>query len=161
MNMKNRIRELRTNAHYTQLQLQMAFNIDQADISKIESEQRELSIEICKQAALFFHTSMDYLVYLTDLPQPHERNNQPFSPENLEKRAKEVAFLRAKKYTQKDLEQLIHMDQSNCSKVENGSRHYTLPQCKKLAFHLNTSIDYICYLTDNPASYPFSDSFLG
>jgi len=45
------------------------------------------------------------------------------------------------------------IDQSDYSKIENGHRYLTIEQAKRLAIALNTSVDYLVGLTDNPKPY--------
>jgi transcriptional regulator with XRE-family HTH domain len=49
---------------------------------------------------------------------------------------------------------LTGIDQSDYSKIESGRRYYTFEQCRKIALALNTSMDYLAGLTDDPAPYP-------
>jgi transcriptional regulator with XRE-family HTH domain len=49
---------------------------------------------------------------------------------------------------------LTGIDQSDYSKIENGKRYYTFEQCKRIAMALDTSMDYLAELTDNPTLYP-------
>lgn len=156
--MKNRLHELRIAKHYSQIQLQIALEIDQANISKIESGQRNLTAEQCKRAALFFGTSIDYMIYLTDERSPHIRSALPFSTEHLSHRMETIIELREKLYTQAEISKLIGIDQSNYSKVELGKRYFSLIQCVKLAFYLNISVDYLLGLTDDQKPYPRSSN---
>ena len=50
----------------------------------------------------------------------------------------------------------IGMDDSNYGKAEDGKRLFTLAQVRQLAVELNTSMDYLCGLSDdeNPHSRP-------
>lgn len=57
-------------------------------------------------------------------------------------------------FTQIKMQLLTGIDQSDYSKIESGKRHYTYEQCKRIAIALNTSMDYLAGLTDNPAPYP-------
>jgi transcriptional regulator with XRE-family HTH domain len=59
-----------------------------------------------------------------------------------------------KGYTQSQIQNLTGIDQSAYSKIESGKRYLTFEQCKKLATALDTSMDYLAELTDNPAPYP-------
>lgn len=151
--MKNRLRALRKEKHYSQVRLQIKLGIEQSDISKIESEKKSLTPENCKLIALFFNTSMDYIVYFTNERLPHSRSSAPFSQTHLMKRMGEIASLRKQYFIQSDIAEIIGINQSNFSKIELGKRYFSLEQYKQLALHLNTSIDYICGLTDDSTPY--------
>ena len=56
--------------------------------------------------------------------------------------------------TQVKMQVLTGIDQSDYSKIESGRRYYTFEQCRKIALALNTSMDYLAGLTDDPAPYP-------
>ena len=60
---------------------------------------------------------------------------------------------KAKNYTQEKMEELTGIDQSDYSKIERGARYLTFEQCKRLALVLDTSMDYLARITDNPAPY--------
>ena len=40
------------------------------------------------------------------------------------------------------------------TKLENGKRYYTFEQLKRIAIALDTSMDYLAGLTDDPTPYP-------
>jgi len=60
---------------------------------------------------------------------------------------------KSKNYTQEKIEELTGIDQSDYSKIELGKRDLTFEQCKRLALALDTSMDYLAGITDNPSSY--------
>ena len=68
-----RLKALRKEKGYTQVQLQMLTGIDQSDYSKIESGKRYFTFEQCKRIAQALDTSMDYLAGLTDEKKPYPR----------------------------------------------------------------------------------------
>ena len=60
---------------------------------------------------------------------------------------------KSKGFTQVKMQMLTGIDQSDYSKIENGKRYYTFEQCRKIAIALNTSMDYLAGLTDDPKPY--------
>ncbi len=61
-------------------------------------------------------------------------------------------------YTQVKMQLLTGIDQSDYSKLENGKRYYTFEQLKRIAIALDTSMDYLAGLTDDPKPYPRRNS---
>ena len=55
-----------------------------------------------------------------------------------------------KGFTQVKIQMLTGIDQSDYSKIESGKRYFTFEQCRKLAIALDTSMDYLAGLTDDP-----------
>lgn len=62
-----------------------------------------------------------------------------------------------KGYTQIKMQLLTGIDQSDYSKIEKGKRYYTFEQCKRIALALDTSMDYLAGLTNEPRPYPRAD----
>ena len=69
----DRLKKLRREKGYTQIQMQMLTGIDQSDYSKIESGKRYYTFEQCRKIAVTLETSMDYLAGLTDEKRPYPR----------------------------------------------------------------------------------------
>ena len=63
-----------------------------------------------------------------------------------------------KKFTQVKMQMLTGIDQSDYSKLETGKRNYSFDQCRRIALALETSMDYLAGLTDDPAPYPRRES---
>ena len=58
-----------------------------------------------------------------------------------------------KKYSQEQIQILTGIDQSDYSKLENERRNLSFEQCRRLAIVLDTSMDYLAGLTDDPRPY--------
>ena len=56
-------------------------------------------------------------------------------------------------YTQVKMQMLTGIDQSDYSKIETGKRNMTYEQCRRIALALETSMDYLAGLTDDPTPY--------
>lgn len=56
-------------------------------------------------------------------------------------------------YTQVKMQLLTGIDQSDYSKLESGKRLFTFEQCRRIALALDTSMDYLAGLTDDPKPY--------
>lgn len=61
---------------------------------------------------------------------------------------------KAKGYSQVKMQFLTGIDQSDYSKIETGRRNMTFDQCRRIALALETSMDYLSGLTDEPKPYP-------
>ena len=61
---------------------------------------------------------------------------------------------KAKGFTQIKMQMLTGIDQSDYSKLEIGKRNLSFEQCKRIALALDTSMDYLAGLTDEPKPYP-------
>ncbi len=68
-----RLKKLRKEKGFTQIQMQMLTGIDQSDYSKIENGKRYFTFEQCKRIAIALGTSMDYLAGLTDEKNPYPK----------------------------------------------------------------------------------------
>lgn len=70
---EKRLRDLRWEKGYTQLQMQLLTGIDQGNYSRLEAGSRYYTFEQCRQIAEALGTSMDYLAGLTDVKEPYPR----------------------------------------------------------------------------------------
>ena len=64
------------------------------------------------------------------------------------------ALRKSRGYTQVRMQMLTGIDQSDYSKIETGKRGMTFEQCRRIAAVLETSMDYLAGLTDDPRPYP-------
>lgn len=68
--------------------------------------------------------------------------------------SKMKALRKEKGFTQIKMQMLTGIDQSDYSKLESGKRNMSFEQCKQIALALDTSMDYLAGLTDDPTPYP-------
>lgn len=61
---------------------------------------------------------------------------------------------KAKGFSQVKMQMLTGIDQSDYSKIECGKRQLSFEQCRRVALALETSMDYLAGLTDDPTPYP-------
>ena len=71
--MKKRIQDLREDADLRQVDVADAIGITQRKYSYIETGVQQLTGEILVSLAIFYQTSTDYLLGLTDDPRPYPR----------------------------------------------------------------------------------------
>lgn len=71
---KCRLRDLRENHNLTQREMALEFNMSQTGYSKYETGENDIPTSILIKAAMFFDTSIDYLVGLTDEKRPYIRS---------------------------------------------------------------------------------------
>lgn len=74
MYMRIRIRDLREDSDLTQREIADYLMCDQSLYSKYERGERVLPLEIAVKLAQYYHTSIDYLVGLTDIRTPYQRS---------------------------------------------------------------------------------------
>ena len=70
--MRMRIRDLREDHDLTQKQIAEYLLCDQSLYSNYEREERPLPLDLAVKLAAYYHTSVDYLVGLTDNPTPYQ-----------------------------------------------------------------------------------------
>ena len=71
--MKLRIRDLREDHDLSQKQVAEHLRCDQSLYSKYERGEREVPLQIMVKLAVFYQTSIDYLVGLTNEQKPYPR----------------------------------------------------------------------------------------
>ena len=59
-------------------------------------------------------------------------------------------------FSQIKMQMMTGIDQSDYSKIETGKRSMSFEQCRRVALALETSMDYLAGLTDDPKPYPRS-----
>ena len=68
-----RLRDLREDNDLTQKEVAAYLGIDQRTYSNYETEKRSMPMEQYRGLAIFYKTSVDYLVGLTDCDKPYPR----------------------------------------------------------------------------------------
>lgn len=76
MKMRLRIRDLREDRDLKQREVAEYLVCDQSLYSKYERGERELPLRLAIQLAEFYGVSVDYLVGLTDTPEPYPRRRK-------------------------------------------------------------------------------------
>ena len=72
MFMYQRLRDCREDKDLTQTEIGVILGIDQRVYSTYETGKRQIPVNYLIKLALFYHTSLDYLVGLTNNPTPYE-----------------------------------------------------------------------------------------
>ena len=68
-----RLRDLREDNDLTQKEVAAYLGIDQRTYSNYDTEKRSMPMEQYRSLAIFYKTSVDYLVGLTDSNEPYPR----------------------------------------------------------------------------------------
>ena len=71
--MKLRIRDLREDRDLKQKQIAEYLHCDQSLYSKYERGEREIPLNVIILLAKYYNTSIDYLVGMTDNPEPYPK----------------------------------------------------------------------------------------
>ena len=67
-----RIRALREDNDLTQKEIASILNMSQTGYSKYETGENDIPTKILIQLAKYYHTSVDYLLGITDINKPYE-----------------------------------------------------------------------------------------
>lgn len=71
-----RLKDIREDNDVTQKTLSEYLNIRQNTYSQYETGQRQIPIETLIKLALYFNTSTDYILGVTDVPDSYPRNEK-------------------------------------------------------------------------------------
>lgn len=72
-NIYHRIRALREDHDLTQKEIAKILNMSQTGYSKYETGENDIPTKILIQLAKHYHTSVDYLLGITDISEPYEQ----------------------------------------------------------------------------------------
>jgi transcriptional regulator with XRE-family HTH domain len=71
-----RLKDLREDNDFTQEKIARLLNCKQNTYQQYESEKRQIPLDALKKLAIFYHTSIDYILGITDDEHPYPRNKQ-------------------------------------------------------------------------------------
>lgn len=71
-----RLKDIREDRDITQNELAEYLHIRQNTYSQYETGQRQLPIDVLIKLAIYFHTSTDYILELTDNPESYPRSKK-------------------------------------------------------------------------------------
>ena len=71
--MYKRIKDLREDRDIKQKTIAEYLNMSQNGYSQYETDTNKIPVEVLKKLAIFYNTSLDYLVELTDHKKPYKR----------------------------------------------------------------------------------------
>lgn len=74
--METRIKDMRTDLDLTQKQVADAIGITQRKYSYLETGTQAWTDELLVRLAEFYHTSVDYLLKVSDTPKPYPRGGK-------------------------------------------------------------------------------------
>ena len=74
--MKTRIRNLREDNDLTQSEISKYLNISQVAYSYYELGRRTIPLELLSKLADYYNTSIDYLLYRTDIIKPYPKSKK-------------------------------------------------------------------------------------
>lgn len=69
----NRLRDLREDKDMYQKDIAKVLNMSQTGYSQYETETNDIPTEILKKLAIFYNTSIDYILCLTNEKKPYPR----------------------------------------------------------------------------------------
>lgn len=73
-----RLKNLREDRDITQTEIANLLNCKQNTYQQYESGKRQIPIESLKKLSIFYNTSVDYLIEMTDEIKPYPRKNSFF-----------------------------------------------------------------------------------
>lgn len=73
---KTRLKDLREDRDLCQKDIAEILNIKQQQYSRYETDINEISVTLLKELAIFYNTSTDYILRLTEEPKPYPRNKK-------------------------------------------------------------------------------------
>lgn len=72
----NRLKDLREDKDLFQKDIAKILNVTQQQYSRCETEENQLSYDGLIKLALFYKTSIDYILGITDIKEPYPRHSK-------------------------------------------------------------------------------------
>ena len=141
----NRLKELRKAKNLSQNELANIINMSQTGYSQYERQTRKISIATLKDLANFYHTSIDYILGLSNDKIPYPKS-KIINPNNNLTRLKEIREDRD--LLQEDIAKVLQMSRKGYSHYEVYYSEIPLDKLIILAKFYNVSIDYLLFFTD-------------
>lgn len=144
--MYTRIKDLREDKDLTQKQVADFLGLSRSGYSKYEQGENDVPTWVLIQLADFYHTSISYILNLTDqIVFEHDNNVAKTKHYPRIKHLRKTAGL-----NQTQLSCKLNMSQTGYSNYETGTCDIPTDILITLADFYNVSIDYILGRTDNP-----------
>ena len=70
---KTRLKDLREDKELLQKDIAKMLNMKQQQYSRYETDENEISVTLLKQLAIFYNTSTDYILRLTNEKKPYPK----------------------------------------------------------------------------------------
>lgn len=149
----NRLKDLREEKDLKQKEVCKIINKSQVAYSQYETELYNISNNYLIKLAKFYNTSIDYILYRTDIRKSYIpiQNKKAMGNENMLK-----TLRKENKKTQKQIAKELNMPLKSYIKYENGETKINIQLLKTFADYYKTSTDYILYNTDNKKAHPKS-----
>lgn len=140
----NRLKELREDNDLIQDDIAKVLNLTRGTCAQYELEVLNISINNLRCLSIYYDTSIDYILYRTDIRKSYKRSDS-----NILSNANRLRELRKINFkTQRQVAFELGIPLKSYIKYENLSRSLNIQLLHKIADYYRTSIDYIVYNTD-------------
>ena len=141
----NRLKELRKEKNLKQIDVASYLEMSQNGYSQYETEITNIPTNILKKIAIYYDTSIDYILCLTNKKNSYKRSNIITINSDMN-RLKEIR--ENKDLLQEDIAKIINMSRNGYSHYETCYHDIPNKVLIILAKYYNIPTDYILYLTD-------------
>ena len=146
----NRLKELRIKKNLYQKDIAKHLNMSQNGYSQYETGITNIPTHILKNLALFYNTSVDYILGLTNNEKAYKKSNI-ISINSDMNRLKEIR--ENKDLKQEDIAKILNMSRNGYSHYETCYHDIPIKILIKLVQYYKVSSDYLLYLTDERTTH--------